>query len=163
MWTSDLIDLCLAKWSTLRQSKWLNSLLEGNSISLPGHPRIVIESSEAQKESCSLNPAFFRHSSWGLDSLYLGKKPMSTCTAFWMLFMATSLTAVLRLFGDGGGGELWHPDWHPCGWQGSLAPQRGCILFLVVNEDFLSLYKRVSLVPCKPPWEGLEESGAYLT
>lgn len=86
---------------------------------------------------------------------------MRACNDFWMLFMATSLTAVLRVFGDGGGGELWPPGWHPCSQRGSSAPQRGCILSLAVNEDFLSLYKRDSLVPCKPPWEGLKESGPY--
>lgn len=83
---------------------------------------------------------------------------MRACDDFWMLFMATSLTAVLRVLGDGGGGELWPPDWLQ-----TSAPQRGCILSLAVNEDFLSLYKRDSLVPCKPPWEGLKESGPYLS
>lgn len=76
---------------------------------------MVIESSEAQKGSYSLNLAFVGHSARGLtDSLYSGEKPMRTCNDFWMFFYGDLTNCSTKALGDRGGGEFRIPDGQPC-------------------------------------------------
>ena len=76
--------------------------------------------------------------------------------------MATSLTAVLRLLGTGEVVNSASQMGSPVAVRlfGSAVRLH---LSLAVNEDFLSLCKRGSLVPYNPLWEDWEESGAHLT